>query len=352
MPRGKDGSIIGVAPSVSTSSASGIWTMSEVHKYETEGTWPVTWPDGGTIIEPASYYSNSHRSHTFLVSGDTFDVLGAITCDVFMAGGGGHGGDGGGGGAGAFRAWTGVVFPAGTYAITRGVGGPATLTPAAATNASVGAGDGGASTIVQSSGTGFTTMTAEGGGQGSYSSSNNATNGGSGGGGTAQASVGYYTAGSGNKGGDTATINSGSVVTPAVSGYAGGLGYNGDYMGSGGGGGASAVGVAGLSGSVVGGSGVGGDGGAFRTNFFRDGVSGSTTAFHRFCGGGGGSGMLAGGGGADDGDGGGAGATAGTYSGGQASAATANSGSGGGGGQSNTGGGAGGSGIVVIRYTA
>ena len=40
MPRGKDGSIIGDATAVSITSASGIWTMSEVHKYETEGTWP------------------------------------------------------------------------------------------------------------------------------------------------------------------------------------------------------------------------------------------------------------------------------------------------------------------------
>jgi len=103
MPRGKDGSIIGDATAVSTSSASGIWTMGEGHKYRTEYIWP-TKASGGSMTHE-TFGTTTYMFHTFLTDGN-FIVNEAITSgvDVLVVGGGGAGGNrwgGGGGGGGA-----------------------------------------------------------------------------------------------------------------------------------------------------------------------------------------------------------------------------------------------------------
>ena len=285
---------------------------------------------GGTVTDYESS-GTFYKVHTFL-SDDTFIMEDATSCDILILGGGGAGGFGGGG-AGAFRAWTGMSFPTGSFTMTIGAGGGS------------GPLSGGNTTVVQASGTGFSTITAQGGGHGGRSGTQPAENGGSGGGGKATGNGGPNAAGTGNTGSDTAAINSGTVVSPAVSGYAGGAGIGTDHLGSGGGGGASAVGAAGQSGTVTGGSGPGGNGGGSRNNNFR---TGSNIAY---AGGGGGAGIATGGTTNDSGDSGGGGSTAGDYGGpasGEPANATANSGSGGGGGSVE--GGYGGSGIIVIRY--
>ena len=96
-----------------------------------------------------------YNVYTFLTTA-TLTVTTAKAVDIFIAGGGGAGGFGGGG-AGAFRAWTGMLFPVGTYTMTIGAGGAS------------GPLSGGNTTVVQASGTGFSTITAQGGGRGAKS---------------------------------------------------------------------------------------------------------------------------------------------------------------------------------------
>ena len=113
--------------------------------------------EGGTETNYSVY-----KVHTFLTTA-TLTATFAKTVDIFMAGGGGRGGNGGGGGAGAFRAWTGISLPVGTFTVTIGEGGGVLTSNVE---------NGETTTIVQTSGSGFATMTAEGGGHGGASGNN------------------------------------------------------------------------------------------------------------------------------------------------------------------------------------
>jgi len=232
--------------------------------------------------------------------------------EYLIVAGGGSGGVGnsgnignGGGGAGGYKTATGVPFTPGiVYTITVGAG--ATSPGGNALNT---LGPNGSDSSI--SGSGFTTITALGGGSAAgYSASS--SSGGSGGGGNWN---------NGNPGAGT-----------AGQGYAGGLGYSG---GSGyGGGGGGGAGGPGSNGSV--GGGAGGVGLPFS-------ISGISTYYA----GGGGGGAASGGSGGSGGNGGGG--TGGSSS--KGGDATANTGGGGGGtGQSAAGSGNGGSGIIIIRY--
>jgi hypothetical protein len=228
---------------------------------------------------------------------------------LVVAGGGGAGySRGGGGGAGGLLTGTATVVPGTVYTMTVGAGGIGGTAGGVATNGSN-------SSIA---GSGFTTITAIGGGKGADANSSNVGAGGSGGGGAtvsgASQAGGAGTAGQGNNGGaSSATTN-----------------------GAGGGGGASAVGSNG-SGDA------GGNGGAGTSSS----ITGSAITYAGGGGGGSNNNAAAGTGGAGGGGNGGAASdTAG-------SAGTANTGGGGGGGRNNTiptAGGAGGSGVIIISY--
>ncbi len=227
-----------------------------------------------------------------------------------VAGGGsGAGGTrGGGGGAGGYKTATGLSLTVGNVVtVTVGAG-------AAAPSASSLGIKGNDSSV---SGTGITTITAEGGGRG-------------GGGGTDAGGAG----GSGGGGGYSATAGGAGSSGQGSNGGAGASGYPG---GGGGGGGASAAGAAGTNG-------VGGAGGA--------GTSSSISGSAVVRGGGGGGavpyGTITDAGGAGGSGGGGRGAG----SAGNSVAGSANTGGGGGGGafyvnSSNSS--AGGSGVVILR---
>jgi hypothetical protein len=262
---------------------------------------------GGGIVTS----SGGSTIHTFTTSG-TLSPLSSLTASsLVVAGGGGGAALGGGGGAGGYRTGSGITLDTNsTYLVTVGAGGTKGVyaTPAP-TNGSNSA---------------FLAITSAGGGYGGGASTGAAdgANGGSGGG----TSFGN-TAGNGN--------------TPSTSpsqGNNGGAGYNvGLAFGMGGGGGSSAVGVAGTSTT-------GGNGGAGTANS----ISGTSVTYA----GGGGGGIYYGntpGSGSAGGGNGGANGAAGTN-------ATANTGSGGGGGGSNgsnlADGGNGGSGIVIISYAS
>jgi hypothetical protein len=227
-----------------------------------------------------------------------------------VAGGGsGAGGTrGGGGGAGGYKTATGLSLTVGNVVtVTIGAGAAAPAASSLGTK-------GNDSSV---SGTGITTITAEGGGRG-------------GGGGTDAGGAG----GSGGGGGYSATAGGAGSSGQGSNGGAGASGYPG---GGGGGGGASAAGAAGTSG-------VGGAGGA--------GTSSSISGSAVVRGGGGGGavpyGTITDAGGAGGSGGGGRGAG----SAGNSVAGSANTGGGGGGGafyvnSSNSS--AGGSGVVILR---
>jgi len=285
---------------------------------------------GGGIISSATGGNSTgttgdYKYKTYTSSG-TFTPSNDGYIEYLVVGGGGGGGLGlgGGGGAGGFK--TGFVEVTGStaYTVTVGAGGSYDA-------------NGSDSSI---SGTGFTTITATGGGRGG--GSNDPATGGSGGGGRG--------------------IGSGSIITGASGtsgqGNAGGNGVGADGFPAGGGGGAGAVGANGV------GSGSGGDGGVglqsnIDTNnyYYAAGGGGGAHFSPSTTGGDGGTGGGGGGarGGGSAGSGGGsarnAGSAGGTGDGGAGGAAGANTGSGGGGGAWGGGnGGAGGSGIVIIRY--
>tara|TARA_Y100000310_G_scaffold30225_1_gene28750 strand:+ start:581 stop:1591 length:1011 start_codon:yes stop_codon:yes gene_type:complete len=218
MPRGKDGSIIGDATAVSTFSASGIWTMSEVHKYKTEGIWPRNF---------------------------TLEYL-------LIGGGGAGGGNHGGGGAGGYRLATisteypGNLTPAQTSGGSH-VGDGTTETPLSylgAYDITLGSGSttvrvSGDPTILtdnNASGTGTHAIIAYGGGAGTDGS-------------------GAY------GGGDSTDIGSGgggaSTSTAGVVTDNGDQGFNGGAYSGGAGGGGGGAGALGVDGSVTGHGGAG-----------------------------------------------------------------------------------------------
>ena len=276
--------------------------------------------DGGIITRDGTYYY-----HTFLSSG-TFTPKQSLTVDYLVVAGGGSGGNvangaGGGGGAGGLRCTVGSTGGGGSLPSVL------SLTANAAYTITVGSGgtvraNGNNSSI---SGTGITTVTSTGGGQGgsrSVSGAINGATGGSGGGGSGEDSG--STGGSGT----------------ANEGYAGGTGGGSNVNAGGGGGGAGAAGSARAAGT---GTITGGDGGA--------GVTTSISGISLTYAGGGGGGSTINGGVSNGGSGGGGkgGGLANSYI---ATSGIANTGGGGGGGGNGTGraSGNGGSGIVIVRY--
>jgi len=266
-----------------------------------------TWYKWTDTAATGSYSFSTTTDHTWLV-----------------VGGGASGGRGnaGGGGAGGYRAGASLSLTGGnTYTITVGVGG----TSVTGNNPGVVGGD----SIL--SGTGITTITSTGGGEGANDNSD-AGDGGSGGGG------GYNggDAGAGN----TPAITPISGETTTVQGYAGGSSTTiGPQHGASGGGGASAVGANGTNSA-------GGDGGVGVSNditgsatWYAGGGGGTTNSDNTANGnyGAGANGRTQGGGGFGD-----------TNQGSGYGDATANTGGGGGGGQGADSG-IGGTGIVILR---
>jgi hypothetical protein len=255
---------------------------------------------GGTITS-----ANGYTIHTFTSNG-TFTVTnGSGNVEALVvAGGGGGANTGSGGGGGGFVSNGAVPVTTTGYSVTVGTGGSGGLTTAAPG--------------VKGNNSVFSTITAEGGGQGVSHGAGNGGNGGSGGGGPIHLTIQRY-GGTGSQG------------------YAGGDGYLvGGWAGnSGGGGGAGAVGAAGGNTAGTGNGGIG----------RIIGISGSAV---RYSGGGGGGevhGSFVGAGG--DGGGGNANMSA------AGSNGTDGLGGGGGGGSyagTYFNGGDGGNGIVIIRY--
>jgi len=291
---------------------------------------------GGVIT-----YDNTYFYHTFGASG-TFTPQQSLTADILVVAGGGAGGTrvGGGGGAGGLCYKSSSSLTTTPYTITVGAGGAGVSVFTDPSNV------GSNSSIA---GSGFSTITANGGGYGrTYGGS--ASNGGSGGGG------GYADAAFIAGGTSTQTGSGGSTGY----GNAGGTGVpNGS--GSGGGGGAGAVGAN----AVLTGGGGGGSGGNSNSGAGGAGLSSSTlpvlanfgsttgtgvnvSGTYYYAGGGGGGGRsdattsVPGAGGLG---GGAAGATS-TNTGGNG---LTNTGGGGGGAWDGTTG-SGGSGIVIVRY--
>ena len=291
---------------------------------------------GGTTSTSGNYKIHTFNSSSNFVVSDIGNQ--SHTAEYLVIAGGGAGGSGisGGGGAGGYRTnypspdTGGFSISAQTYPITVGAG-----SSQAGQNTTPGSLNRGSNSV-------FSTITSTGGGAGGNGQTGGASNsagqpGGSGGGG------GY----------NTSAPHKGSGNTPPVSpsqGYDGGYTASGPGVGTGGGGGSSAVGA---NGSPSGG-GVGGAGSS-------NSITGSAVVR---AGGGGAGGYdcapVAGGTAHPGGGGGGAGGTGYQCQPGRTNAAagTANTGGGGGGGGegsnpggSNSGlGGSGGSGVVILRY--
>jgi hypothetical protein len=249
---------------------------------------------GGTLTSDATYYYR-----TFTGNG-TLGVSGAsLTSDVLTVAGGGAGGwdVGGGGGAGGLTYSTSITMPVSQYNIVIGAGG-------ASPTVGGGTASSGASTSV--SGSGFSTITAIGGGGGGNYAGGTGANGGSGGGG-----AGYS---GGQLAGGSTSQGSGSNYTGY--GSAGGAGradlYGNGATGGGGGGagGAGSASINNISGAA--------DGGAGRTYFASTYAAGGKGGGDNF--------------------------------GGHVSGAS-NTGNGGDGAGLNNIGAAGGSGVVIFRYT-
>ena len=303
-----------------------------------------TYPAGGGTLETGQ---SGYAVHVFGDTGNepglnatavvTFTVYRTITgADILIVGGGGGGAAGGtganvgagGGGAGGMRVLTNETLNAGTYTVTVGGGGSGgdysssthTFNVSGARSGRKGV----SSSIIQQTGTGSYSYTAEGGGHGDYQMSGHLYT-------TVQASQ------SGGSGGGASNINAnhgtgvGSGSNGDTEGYYGSDGGESNGNEGGGGGGANAIGGTGpgnggdgLSNSFRTGSGVtyaGGGGGAKYSGYGNNGTGGS---------GGGGDAVGSGTPGhGEDGKGGGGGGTVNT---------------------SSVDGGNGGSGIIVIRY--
>jgi hypothetical protein len=294
---------------------------------------------GGTLTSDATYYYRVFTGNGTLTSATS------LSLDVLMVAGGGGGGGltvGGGGGAGGVLASASTqTYAAGSYTIAVGGGGTGSINSGThATN--------GLPTTISSSG--FTTLTANGGGYGGdYTGSG----------------TGFYVGGNGGSGGGggSSSFAGGSANQGSVTGYTG-YGNNGGASSSsqwhgGGGGGAGAVGQTN--------SGPGGNGGngstiwsswlsSINASNILTGVSGwsSATSGGYIAGGGGGCGGY-------DGLPGGTGGAGGGGTGGKdttiaPTAGTTNTGGGGGGARdavysAGAAGAPGGSGIVIVRYT-
>jgi hypothetical protein len=315
--------ITATAPAVtSTSTGKGIFTGTEVAQYKQAGNWAgvpgaptavsgiagsgsvqvsFTPPasNGGatitsyTVTSSPDNFTGSGSSSPITVSGltngtsYTFTVTATNTIGIGLAsspsssvtpaisisyivvagGGGGMTGiyGGGGGGAGGYLTATNVTVLNQTYTITIGAGGPSGYQ----------AGDGGNSSI---SGSGFTTVTAIGGGQGRiYNGSYFSGNPGGSGGGAAS--------GSGAVGGKGVYPGS-TYLSQARQGYDGGNGSGGgSNQGGGGGGGAGQVGF-----NSPGTGGRGGLGGNGVINPFSGSTAGElVVSTYYLAGGGGGS---------------------------------------------------------------
>ena len=255
-----------------------------------------------------------------------------VVADYVVVAGGGGGGLGnygtGGGGAGGYLTATSVqMTPGVSYTITVGGGGPSTYPPSS--------GNGGNSVI---SGTGFTTVTALGGGGagGYYSGYQSGANGASGGGSASNVSTG-------GKG----VYPGSSYLSQARQGYDGGTGNpsGGNSSQNGGGGG----GAGGVGQTPPNGQSSGGYGGVGVANPFTGSTVGQNVGGTYYLAGGGGAGTERGAsaGGAGGYGGGGQGAGSGTTY----TAGTTNTGGGGGGGGYSgvLDGLNGGSGVVILR---
>ena len=172
---GENGGVIGPQNTPSKASASGVWSMAEVAEAERQGKWPG-FPFAATGGTESTYSASgvNYKVHTFNSSG-TFVVTG--TGDgadlLIIAGGAGSqmGSNAGAGGAGGYREFALHPWVIGTYAITIGAGGS-------------GSNNGNNSQVLQSVGSGFTTINATAGGRGSFWGGNpGGFAGGSGGGG-------------------------------------------------------------------------------------------------------------------------------------------------------------------------
>jgi hypothetical protein len=194
-----------------------------------EGVTPAPKATGGVISSDSTY-----MYHTFVASGN-FTPSQSLTCDYFIVAGGGGAGatvgggwSGGGGGGGGYRTFSSVSFASGTaYTATIGGGG-------AGGSGSGGTGSVGTNTTLV--GGAISTATSGGGGGGtSKENGNTQTNGTAGGsGGGAPQNTVNVNGGAGNSGG----------YTP-VEGYAGFSNTTGGFAGTGQGGGAGGVGIAG-----------------------------------------------------------------------------------------------------------
>jgi hypothetical protein len=194
-----------------------------------EGLTPVPKATGGVISSDSTY-----MYHTFTSTGN-FTPSQSLTCDYFIVAGGGGAGatvgggwSGGGGGGGGYRTFSSVSFANGTaYTATIGAGG-------AGGSGSGGTGSVGSNTTLI--GGAISTATSGGGGGGtSKENGNTQTNGTAGGsGGGAPQNTVNVSGGAGNSGG----------YTP-VEGYAGFSNTTGGFAGTGQGGGAGGVGIAG-----------------------------------------------------------------------------------------------------------
>ena len=128
---------------VSTTQASGIWTLQQALQQIQKGIWPGL---PGLLI-----------TETFTSSGSWTcpDGVSEVSYLVVAGGAGGGGAVGGGGGAGGFRTGTGLAVTAGTtYTVTVGSGG------AGGAVSTLSAGSNGGNSI-------FSTITSNGGGRGS-----------------------------------------------------------------------------------------------------------------------------------------------------------------------------------------
>ena len=300
---------------VSYALASGSTLPSGVTLNGTTGVISGTLPDIATDTT-YSFTVNASDGANTIPRSFSITSIAEVDAEILVVAGGGSGGinAGGGGGAGGYYYNSSIFMStAVAYTLTIGSGGIAGQTPAA---------NGSNSTI---SGSGFTTLTAIGGG-GGVNSAGSGQNGGSG-------------------GGSSVNFAAGSATQPSSStgglGNAGGLGNGADGAdrAGGGGGGAGAAGGNVQSNTSPGVGGIG--------------VQSSITGTETYYAGGGGGACHQGDGAAGGAGGGGAGGF-GNYNGPSSTvgtAGTANTGGGGGaGGGGGMNGGAGGSGVIIIAY--
>jgi hypothetical protein len=315
----------------STSAINSIYIFLDSGSYDVGSTFTLYGIANADIGAPKATggiitYDNTYFYHTFGASG-TFTPQQSLTCDYLVIAGGG-GAMVGGGGAGGYRSATNQSLTTTAYTITVGAGGSG--------GTSYGRGSTGGNSSI--AGSGFTTITASGGGAGGandYSPANTGGNGGSGGGGAGNGDITNSTTGTSGGSG-----NAGSYSP--VEGYAGGAGlYSGTNIAGGGGGGAGGVGssVSPIPNvTAAGNGGIGSNAHSSWSLVTGTGVDG----YYAGGGGGGGRSVTVGSGGLGGGG-------TGILNSGTANKGAVNTGSGGGGAYVATGG-TGGSGVVIIRY--